>query len=155
MLKARKGQGATEYLTILAVVLVIAIVAIVLMGFFPGLTGDSKMAQSSSYWRLATPFGITETKLSGGTLEVVVQSNSPEVLALSAMGLSNGTGALSGTYGASNFNPGASTIVAFANAYSCNSGELVTFTTVTFNYSSPAFSGLQQLGQRDLSVKCS
>ncbi len=57
----RKGQGATEYLVLLAVVLIVAMVAIALLGFFPGLAGDAKKAQSDAYWRgEARPFAIIE-----------------------------------------------------------------------------------------------
>ena len=57
---ATKGQGATEYLVLLAVVLIIALVAIALLGFFPGMAGDSQETQSKMYWQSATPIAITE-----------------------------------------------------------------------------------------------
>jgi hypothetical protein len=61
MLTYIKGQGATEYLVLLAVVLIVAMVAIVLLGFFPGLAVDAKISQSDSYWRgTASPFAILE-----------------------------------------------------------------------------------------------
>lgn len=53
-----RGQGATEYLVLLAVVLVIALVSIALLGFFPGLSTDTKITQSQSYWRSVRPFAI-------------------------------------------------------------------------------------------------
>lgn len=57
----RKGQGATEYLVLLAVVLIVAMVAIALLGFFPGLAGDAKQAQSNAYWNgEANPFAILD-----------------------------------------------------------------------------------------------
>ena len=49
-----KGQGATEYLVLLAVVLIVAMVAIALLGFFPGLSYDAKKSESDSYWRSAS-----------------------------------------------------------------------------------------------------
>jgi hypothetical protein len=45
-----KGQGATEYLVLLAVVLIIALVSISLLGFFPGVAFDSRLAQNHAYW---------------------------------------------------------------------------------------------------------
>jgi len=62
---ALKGQGATEYLVLLAVVLVIALVAIALLGFFPGMAADEKEKQSKLYWQSATPIAITETAARG------------------------------------------------------------------------------------------
>ena len=55
-----RGQGATEYLVLLAVVLVIALVAIALLGFFPGMAGDERVTQSQAYWQSATPIAIIE-----------------------------------------------------------------------------------------------
>ena len=55
-----KGQGATEYLVLLAVVLIIALVAIALLGFFPGMASDAQETQSKMYWQSATPIAITE-----------------------------------------------------------------------------------------------
>ncbi len=80
----RKGQGATEYLVLLAVVLIIALVSIALLGFFPGLTGDAKLTQSDSYWRgQARPFQILEHTNSGNTtLTVVIQNSESDKMTL-------------------------------------------------------------------------
>jgi hypothetical protein len=59
-----RGQGATEYLVLLAVVLIIALVSIALLGFFPGMATDAKITQSNSYWRGdAVPFSIVENAI--------------------------------------------------------------------------------------------
>jgi hypothetical protein len=56
-----RGQGATEYLVLLAVVLIVALVSVALLGFFPGMASDARIAQSQSYWRgQARPFAILE-----------------------------------------------------------------------------------------------
>jgi len=54
------GQGATEYLVLLAVVLVVALVSVALLGFFPGMASDSQLAQSQMYWQGASPIAIVE-----------------------------------------------------------------------------------------------
>jgi len=54
------GQGATEYLVLLAVVLIISLVAIALLGFFPGMAGDAKITESQAYWKGATPLAIVD-----------------------------------------------------------------------------------------------
>ena len=61
MMVQMRGQGATEYLVLLAVVLIIALVSIALLGFFPGLASDAKATQSASYWKSARPFAIMST----------------------------------------------------------------------------------------------
>jgi len=55
-----KGQGATEYLVLLAIVLIVALVSVALLGFFPGMASDAQITQSQMYWRSATPIAIIE-----------------------------------------------------------------------------------------------
>ena len=54
------GQGATEYLVLLAVVLIVALVSVALLGFFPGMASDAQMTQSKAYWSSASPISIVE-----------------------------------------------------------------------------------------------
>jgi len=54
------GQGATEYLVLLAVVLIVALVSVALLGFFPGMASDAQVTQSKAYWQSASPVQITE-----------------------------------------------------------------------------------------------
>ncbi len=55
-----QGQGATEYLVLLAVVLIVALVSVALLGFFPGMASDAQETQSKTYWAGASPIAITE-----------------------------------------------------------------------------------------------
>jgi len=56
-----RAQGATEYLVLLAVVLIVALVSVALLGFFPGMASDAQLTQSKTYWQSAQPISITET----------------------------------------------------------------------------------------------
>ncbi|MEM2138219.1 MAG: hypothetical protein QW568_03980 [Candidatus Anstonellaceae archaeon] len=60
------GQGATEYLVLLAVVLIIALVGIVLLGFFPGTASDNLLTANQMYWKSASPIAIVESSASLG-----------------------------------------------------------------------------------------
>jgi len=55
-----RAQGATEYLVLLAVVLIVALVSVALLGFFPGMASDAQMTQSKTYWASAQPISIVE-----------------------------------------------------------------------------------------------
>ncbi|MEM4633662.1 MAG: hypothetical protein QW275_00740 [Candidatus Anstonellaceae archaeon] len=48
------GQGATEYLVLLAV----ALAGIALLGFFPGTASDAQISESQVYWHGASPIAI-------------------------------------------------------------------------------------------------
>ena len=54
------GQGATEYLVLLAVVLIVALVSVALLGFFPGMASDAQITQSQMYWKSTQPISIVE-----------------------------------------------------------------------------------------------
>ena len=70
-----KGQVSTEYLVILAVVLVIALVVVYLVGGFSGLGAGSIETQSKNYWGSTAPFAIKAFKASGTALDLEVQNN--------------------------------------------------------------------------------
>ena len=57
--KFAKGQGATEYLVLFAVVLVIVLVVVALLGFFPGMGTGVTDSSSASYWSSTRPLSIT------------------------------------------------------------------------------------------------
>ncbi len=57
----QKAQGATEYLVLLAVVLIVALVSVALLGFFPGMASDAQITQSQMYWKSMTPIAIVDS----------------------------------------------------------------------------------------------
>jgi len=59
-MRLMRAQGATEYLVLLAVVLIVALVSVALLGFFPGMASDAKLTQSKTYWSSASPISIQE-----------------------------------------------------------------------------------------------
>ena len=56
-----RAQGATEYLVLLAVVLIVALVSVALLGFFPGMASDAQVTQSNAYWQSQTPIAVIES----------------------------------------------------------------------------------------------
>ena len=56
-----RAQGATEYLVLLAVVLIVALVSVALLGFFPGMASDAQVTQNKMYWQSASPIAIVES----------------------------------------------------------------------------------------------
>jgi len=60
-MRLMRAQGATEYLVLLAIVLIVALVSVALLGFFPGMASDAQVTQSQTYWKSATPIAIVES----------------------------------------------------------------------------------------------
>ena len=89
-----RGQGATEYLVLLAVVLIVALVSVALLGFFPGMAADARITQSSSYWRgQARPFAILDNAVTAAGVGTFIiqnmEANGPYTI--TALGVGTGS----------------------------------------------------------------
>lgn len=145
-----KGQGATEYLVLLAVVLIIALVAISLLGFFPGLALDAKKTQSDPYWKAARPFGIIEHSLnSEGNLTIVIQNNDANMLTLLNVSIANSSNGTATTFGG-----GEKKVMVIRFLGSCTAGSAYEY-NVNFTYNSTDISNQKQIGTKPLIGKCS
>ena len=100
------GQGATEYLVLLAVVLIVALVSVALLGFFPGMAGDAQRDQSRLYWQSQTPIAIIDgsassynTHLDGDQVVLTLKNTAGYPVKLLA--ITNGGGQNSANIGSS------------------------------------------------------
>jgi len=151
-----KGQGSTEYLVLLAMVLVVAMVAIALLGFFPGLSGDTKKAQSDTYWKgTARPIAITDTSATGTKLSLQLKNLGVETVSMAADSIyaSDGTYTDS-THSAITLTAGESAAVDITMGSGCTSGKFYEL-NVTFTYDvTGGISGAKQTGTKPLIVVC-
>ncbi len=74
----QKGQGTTEYLIILAVIIVVALVVVGVMGWFPGIAGGITEQQSKAYWSSAAPLAITQWNVDGTNADLVIRNNTTD-----------------------------------------------------------------------------
>ena len=65
----KKGQGATEYLIILAVVIVIALIVVAVMGGIPTIGGGAGERASAAYWA-SSDIAITSYAVTTASNEV-------------------------------------------------------------------------------------
>lgn len=159
----KKGQGATEYLVLLAVVLIVAMVAIVLLGFFPGLAVDAKISQSDSYWRGSIrPFAVLQHAMpsSTGVLTLVIQNKEGSQRVLKRIDVS-GSG-LTGSLNVSNvsaqssyFSAGEQRTFQINMSGNCTRGNSYEF-DLSFDYEdSKGLLQQVQIGEKPLVGKCS
>ena len=157
MFGIRKGQGATEYLVLLAVVLVIALVSIALLGVFPSFSTDTKINQSKTYWQAASPISIVDVgAASGGTLTVIMRNAGPDTIIIAngtATLTPSGTAVPMATLLSSTLGAGATTTATFGIP-ACTTGQLVEYDMV-FSYNTASLTGINQTGSRPVSLKCS
>jgi hypothetical protein len=146
-----KGQGSTEYLVILAVVLIVALVVIALLGFFPGVGGAARESQSASYWSGAQPFSITGFKINGTSVTLSVANRLSEKLVMTNISL-GGVGV-----NASNitFKGGEEKVVQGTLTTSCGTAGDGFEYDVQMTYAQGTITGKKQFGDKPLVGKCS
>ena len=157
----KKGQGATEYLVLLAVVLIVAMVAIALLGFFPGLAGDAKIAQSDSYWRgAARPYSVVEHSMvqsgANSVLTLILQNTEAEQLKLTNIS-ARGSGFANSTAPNQYFSAGEkhNQTLTFVGT-TCTSGNTYElYLNFTYDNSDGSVTGQKQYGEKTLVGKCS
>lgn len=87
MKMTKKAQTATEYLIILAVVIVIALVVASLLGGFPGIGSSIKGNANQGYWA-TTDIVISGISTSGdGNVSVKLRNNMPETIVINEVKL--------------------------------------------------------------------
>lgn len=150
----RKAQGTTEYLIILAVIIVIALVVVGVMGWVPGLSGGITEQQSRAYWQSTSPFTIVEYKFNAGltTAELEVQNVSANKLDLTDVQIDGATAVGIGFN--ESFNAGERRLVNLTLAPVCGATGTGFDYAVSFTYDSKNVTGLMQIGDKGLIGKC-
>lgn len=155
-----RAQAAVEYLIILAVVIIIALVVVGVLGGFPALTRGISERDSAAYWSGAevaiTRYSSTTT---GGT-NIVVRNNKNFNLRLSFLNLSDTAGTATANMSLSPFNttaaagvlaPGESATI--AHPKNCTAGPY-SF-NVVIGYTDPQFgTSYTFTGQKPLVGTC-
>ncbi len=148
----KKGQVSTEYLIILAVVLVVALVVVFLVGGFSGLGSGSLETQSKTYWGGASPFAITTVKASATTLQVNMVNNDLEKLTLTDISVDGSSVFSTSTV----FNSGQSVVLTGTLPATCGAaGSPFSYGNVTITYTKGTITGLKEVGAKGLLGKCS
>lgn len=147
-----KGQGSTEYLVILAVVLVVALIVIGLLGNFTGFGTAGLEQQSKAYWQGTSPFSIVNAKVSGNSIDLEIKNQLTDRLTLKNVSFD---GADMGS-GQALFTPGQSrTLSGNISGFNCTSGQPYEFSVIRITYDQGGLSGLTQVGDKSLVGKCS
>lgn len=154
-----RAQGAVEYLVILAVVLVIAVVVVSLLGIYPASGGEMRGNEQSSYWNSAQPFGIRDTQQTGqASVTLVLVNHAPRPLTLVSVNLTFSPDVWYANSTRTEFNPGESraiTIAGDASMPDCTSRSARAFSySVSITYDDDPLTGKLQPGSLPLSVNC-
>jgi len=148
----KKGQVSTEYLVILAVVLVVALVVVFLVGGFSGLGASSLETQSKNYWAGASPFAIKTFKASGTDMQLELTNNELERLTVTAITIDGASVFSTSTI----FDSGESQVLNATLAATCGTvGDPFQYENVRITYAKGDITGMTQMGVKPLVGKCS
>jgi len=147
-----KGQVSTEYLVILAIVLVVALVVVYLVGGFAGMGVGTMETQSMQAWGTAAPFSITILKQSGTSLEMELQNNDVETLTLTDISMDGASVYSTNT----TFTSGEKRVITVTTATTCGPvGTSFSHEDVRLTYDKGSIRGKTEVGTRPLIGKCS
>lgn len=91
-MKQRRGQTATEYLIILAVVIIIALIVIGVLSGIPSIGGGAGKSAKAGYWKTAE-VGITGVAFTpDGNASLVVVNNKASSITIQKIKLTDATG---------------------------------------------------------------
>jgi len=148
----KKGQVSTEYLVILAVVLVVALVVVYLVGGFSGLGAGSLETQSKNYWGSTSPFAIKSFKVSGSTMDLEVANNDLDKLTITDISV-EGTSIFSTS---TSFTSGEVKVLSGTVGTACGAaGTPFTYNNVIITYTKGSITAMKQTGTKPLVGKCS
>lgn len=148
----KKGQVSTEYLVILAVVLVVALIVVFLVGGFAGIGTGTVETASKNYWAGASPFAIKTVKVTDTSMELEMQNNDLERLTITDISVEGDSVFSTSTA----FNSGESKVITATLGTSCGAaGEAYTYNDVLVTYTKGDITGLTQVGAKPLVGTCS
>jgi hypothetical protein len=126
----KRGQAAIEYLIILAVVVIIALIVIGVIGGFPGMTRGISERDSASYWA-AADVGITRYFVSSTSSSSLLVLRNNRLFAVNITGITMGGAAVNASLATSPIPlaPGSSASQ-YITAPACTAGQSYTWTTV-------------------------
>ncbi|VVC00359.1 Uncharacterised protein [uncultured archaeon] len=150
-----RGQGATEYLVLLGAVLLIGVIVVALLGFFPGTAPGISITESQSYWRtVARPIQITDASAStdgstSTTLTMAVQNTRTDFLTINSVTVDGSNSTPSGL--PVTIKPGGTTRITVSIASVC---PAYTSYGMHFGYATSGVGNQTQTGEKPLVVQC-
>ena len=85
----RKAQTATEYMIILAVVIIIALIVVGVMGGIPGIGTGARSGTSSAYWKTAKIAVSSYSATEADTVTLKIRNNMPNTIKINYFNMSS------------------------------------------------------------------
>ncbi len=152
------AQGTIEYLIILAIIIVLALVVVSFVGGFGNNLSGMSESQSKTMWAASSPFSIIDWSLdTDGNVTLVFRNNSSRTLAFNSVTL--GSEDYINTDVTSNIAPGATFTKIIQTQHSCNSGDKISYSPsgvgITLDYNTTYIQNQVQTGLKEIVITCS
>ncbi|MDE1798136.1 MAG: class III signal peptide-containing protein [Candidatus Micrarchaeota archaeon] len=172
--KSSRGQGATEYIVLLAIVLMVALIVVGLLGFFPSFSTNTQVTEYTQYWAVQRPLAILDAaQLSTGgvgqNLTISIENHGTSSLTITKINVSLTP---AGSLGLGTGTPGNGSVLSLApgdrgsirifnssvlgnTLGNCagNAGKYLTY-NVTVTYNQDPFTGKVETGSKPVAVLC-
>lgn len=152
-----RGQGSTEYVVVLAVVLGIVMVTFSILGFFSGFSEDARADDSQTYWaNAASPFAIIDYKFqsSDSRLYMKIQNKAGVPLNLTSINFTSNDMALTYYSGIPvQVLPGGAVTVVYSSSKACQPSKAYEF-GIQLGYRTPSIANLTEGGVKPFIVRC-
>ncbi|MGM5484074.1 MAG: hypothetical protein ACQER9_04130 [Nanobdellota archaeon] len=113
-MKFKKGQTATEYLIILAVVIVIALIVVGVLGGIPSIGGGAKSGAGTAYWESNSKIAITSGSVdTNSDASLTLRNNMPNTVKVEGITLTDSEGTSKTNSSDSYLAPGESKSIGF------------------------------------------
>jgi len=147
-----KGQGTIEYLVIIAIVVVIALVVVGLLFQLMGQGSGVPEAGAQAAWKSSQPWAITAWDHNGTHTFLILQNNSAEALDLVDVYL---TAADHNAVGSSNV-ASSGKVTVIIDSTDCTAGSRYSFPkeNIHIDYNTSAFPGKRQNANADIIGNC-
>ena len=164
-----KGQSSSEYLSLLAAVLVVGLAAVTLLQYFPGMGGEASATESHLYWASSIrPIGVLEATVLNGSIcdaygslhsgyRMAIINSDPDPLYVTNLSI-DGTVeefcALNANSSETSLSlgPGQTAIIDM-QGQPCQPGKLAELELV-FTYDTPYSQGKEEVGAKKLAFRC-
>jgi len=157
-----KGQGTIEYLVIIAIVIVIALVVVGLLLQVMNSGSGVPETQAKATWKSVEPFAIIDWGKSGQELTLVLQNNSGETTGFnnfqltSDANISAGAANSDANISAKSLATGGTYTITVDTGDDCASGTKFSYpkSGITFDYNSPNINNKTQNAVADIIGTC-
>jgi hypothetical protein len=148
----KKGQVSTEYLVILAVVLVVALVVVALVSGVTPISSGVSETQSKNYWSAQSPLKISGWKYASTSLDLTFENMDGQKITMTDLSIDGSSVFSTNTSWA----VGESKTITATMGSSCGAtAESFELSDVQITYTKGSITGLIQRGDKPIVGKCS